>query len=195
MESTRGIWVAMVLGLALTACSTGANQTRGNPIGQRTDVFQEVVEPGEVPPEDADLIIKASVKTHLAGRYLIEPKGTHHGDKTYPFLLNVDGQSIVWEVDGHVEEAPAYNELGKRNPERGEGMRYSLIRRMRLKPGAHRIHFELPGEGRSKDVVVDMAAGRVHVLEFRPVYNRYRLKGEIFDRGVARIEAISGQGS
>ena len=178
----------MVLGLALVGCGVTAREIRAKSLSERTDVFREVKEEGAPPNGFVDVVIKASIKTHLEGYYLLEPD-TRHGKPEYPFVLNIDGQAVTWEVAGQVEDSPKYDEKGRRNPEGGNGMRYVLIKELQLKPGLHKIFFALPGENKSVEVTVTLNENELSVLEFEPIYYRYDGR-PTFEKGVSRFEVF-----
>lgn len=94
----------------------------------------------------ADLVIKASIKTHLESYYILESKESLHGKSGYSFVINIDGQAVTWKVDGQKDTVPPYDAKGKisTNPEAGEGVKYSLEKRVRLAACSHRIFFGIP---------------------------------------------------
>ncbi|MBZ0155662.1 MAG: hypothetical protein K8I29_05530 [Alphaproteobacteria bacterium] len=154
-------------------------------------MFIEAQDSGSSPQGVVEVMLKAEIKTHLKDHYLLEKAGTYHGEPRYPMLVNIDGQAATWEVEGKKESAPNYIDKSvKRNPERGEGMKYSLSKRIWLSPGSHRVFFGLPGDRVSKEVVITVEEGKPSVLEFKPVYRRYRTQGSIFTRGVSRLKAF-----
>ncbi len=178
----------MVLGLALVGCGVTAREIRAKSLSERTDVFSEIKEDERVPHGFAELVIRASVKSHLEGFYLLEPQ-TLHGKPEYPFILNIDGQAVTWEVPGQVENSPKYDEKGRKNPEGGKGMRYVLTKKLQLKPGLHKIFFALLGENKSVEVTVTLNENELSVLEFKPIYYRYDGR-PTFERGVSRFEVL-----
>ena len=110
------------------------------------------------------------------------------GRRRYPFVVNVDGQAALWEIGGQKEETPRYTKDGEKDPEGGDGIRYTLVKRIRLKPGEHRVFFGLPGERSFKELTVTLTGKEIRTIELKPVYNRYRYEGPRFERGVAKIE-------
>ena len=173
--------------IALGGCAT-TQQIKIKSQSERTDVFQEVRK--DAPPSEGftDLTIRASIKTHLKGFFPIELGDTRHGERDYPFLINVDGQAAIWKVDGQRERIRT--ESGKeKNPEKGEGMRYILEKRIRLAPGVHSVFFSLPSEGFATEMKVILDAGTPNRLEFRPVYRTLRRFEENFINGIRRCEA------
>ena len=182
------IWMLlMVLGLALIGCGVTARGIRAKSFSERTDVFSEIKEDERVPQGFVELVIRASVKSHLEGFYLLEQQ-TLHGKPEYPFVLNIDGQAVTWEVAGQVEDSPKYDEKGRKNPEGGQGMRYVLIKKLQLKSGLHEIFFALPGENKTVETTITLNEKELSILEFKPIY--YRYGGPTFERGVSRLEVF-----
>src|SRR3989304_1757605 len=178
----------ILLGIVFAGCGTTAKEIRAKSRSERADVFREVKEEGAPPNGFVDVVIKASIKTHLEGYYLLEPD-TRHGKPEYPFVLNIDGQAVTWEVAGQVEDSPKYDEKGGKMPEGGKGMRYVLIKKLQLKPGLHKIFFALLGENKSVEVTVTLNENELSVLELEPIYYRYDGR-PTFERGVSRFEVF-----
>lgn len=164
--------VLFVLIGALAGCGLATKELRLKSQSEKTDVFYEVMEEGISTKGFADLIIKTSIKTHLEGYYFMEPENTFHGRQGYPLLINIDGQAMTWKLKGQKELTP--NEKGNPNPEEGEGMRYTLNKRIRLAPGRHKIFFGLPGEKIYKEINLALKESSVNVLEFKPGYRTVR---------------------
>jgi hypothetical protein len=164
--------------------------------GARADVFEEVGEKDTVPREYALLEIRASIKTHTEGFYLLESRDSLHGKKGYPFVLNIDGQAVVWKVDGREESIPIHFEKGGRNPEGGTGVKYEIRKKIRLAAGSHRVFFGLPAEDYYREFDVALTAGRTYALTFEPNYKE-RIPGlqripniRSFTNGLDRYEKV-----
>ena len=164
--------VLAVLGITLVGCGTAAKQIQMKSQGERMDVFSEVKDESAPPKGFVDLIIKASIKTHLESYYILESKESLHRKQGYPYVFNLDGQAVIWRVEGQKEVTPAYDENGKRIPEGGEGMRYILEKKIRLAAGAHKIFFGLPEEDYFEEIEITLKEGKLHALEFKPVYRK-----------------------
>ena len=177
----------LVFASAALGCGLTAREIKIKSQSERTDVFREVNE--ETPPTkgSVDLIIKASVKTHVEGHYFFEPEQTFHGQPDYPFLINIDGQAVVWRVVGGKETTPVYDDQGRRDLEGGEGIRYILNKRLRLSPGPHHLIFGLPGEDFLREVNLTLIGNEVQVIEFKPVYRAKR-----GDSGRGFLNGVSG---
>ena len=66
------------------------------------EVKEEVLPPAGY----VDLVVRASIKTHLERYYFYESQKTFHGQPGYPFLINIDGQANIWKMDGQDECHP-----------------------------------------------------------------------------------------
>lgn len=172
MRRTAVLLVVSVAGAILAGCVTTSQFMKARSQGARADVFEEVGEKDTVPREYALLEIRASIKTHTEGFYLLESRDSLHGKKGYPFVLNIDGQAVVWKVDGREETIPIHFEKGGRNPEGGTGVRYAIRKRIRLAAGSHRLYFGLPAEDYYREFKVTLTAGGTYALTFEPVYKQ-----------------------
>lgn len=136
-----------------------------------------------------DLILRLSIKTHPSNYYLLESNASLHGKPGYPFIVTIDGQSIVWREDGQIEKTPEYDAKGIRTPEGGDGRRYVFERRLRLGPGNHRIEVALPEEPYAYATNVTLEQRSTpYLLEFKPVYRRSTQHRPSFLHGLARLE-------
>jgi len=174
MRRTAVVLVASVAGVLLAGCMTTSQFMKARSQGARSDVFEEVGEKDTVPREYALLEIRASIKTHTEGFYLLESRDSLHGKKGYPFVLNIDGQAVVWKVDGREESIPIHFEKGGRNPEGGAGVRYEIRKKIRLAAGAHRVFFGLPAEDYYREFDVTLKEGKTYNLTFETVYKKQR---------------------
>ncbi|MFA5180466.1 MAG: hypothetical protein WC405_04040 [Syntrophales bacterium] len=160
----------------------------------RSGIFNEIKDGDPIPKGFASMTIKATIKTHAEGYYLGESKGSVHWKDGYPFLFNIDGQAIVWKVDGSKETKPLYDKDGKRSrdPEAGEGMKYVLEKKIKLPGGMHNIFFGLPEEQSFAKLNVNLEQEHEYLLEFRPVYNKKKVPTGI---SPASIKVTSGVAS
>jgi hypothetical protein len=151
-------------------------------------VFMEVTN-GVIEPGKADVIVSLSIKTHLAGFYLLEPGGSLHGKPGYPLIFTIDGQAVVWREDGHTEVTPQYGEDGRPTPEGGEGRRYVFQKRLRLAPGRHTVEVDLPQERYACAFEMTVEAGKeAYFLELVPSYLTLHARRPTFLHGVGRID-------
>ena len=166
------VYVAMFIALYLTGCGATVKEIQMKSQSERTGVFREAKAGEPVQKGFVDMVIKASIKTHAEGHYPLEPTEQFHGNPDYPFLMNIDGQAVIWKVNGSLDDTPFYEEQGKRrtDPEAGKGLKYLLDKKIRIAAGPHRIFFGLVAEGFSREFEVTLKGGELYVLELKPVY-------------------------
>ncbi len=171
--------VILVLAVSFVGCTTATKkEITIKSQSERTDVFQEMTAEAMPLPGFSDLAVKASLKTPL-------DKQTEEA-----FLVNIDGQSVTWNIMGRKEKAPEYDEKDQPNPERGEGMKYVLTKNLRLSPGPHKIFLALPAENVFKEVSITLKAGEAAALEFKPVYRTPRHPMQHFTEGIIFFEVF-----
>ncbi len=177
LRSMSWLFILMPLMIlaALTGCGTAAKEIQMRAQSDRTGVFTEVNEATLPVQGFATLTIKASIKTHLVGYYALESRDSIHGKSGYPFLINIDGQAETWTVEGKKESLPLYDKNGNasHDSDAGEGMKYVLDKKIRLRAGTHKVFFGLPADDYFKEVEITLKAGDSSILEFKPVY-RYK---------------------
>jgi len=174
---------ALVLcGIILLGCTASSKEIRLKSRSERKDVFSESAkEP--IPSGMAELRIRTSIKTKLERQFLPGPsKGIPAPG--YPFLINIDGQAATWRVGGQRERN------GKTRPERGEGLRYILERKLTLSAGLHKIFFGLPEEDYFVQIEATLKDGELHFLEFEPLYGECWTRHQSFRHGVSRLEIV-----
>jgi hypothetical protein len=154
----------------LVGCGLTSREIWNRSLSERTDVFEEVTEGRPLPAGYVELVVRASIKTHLERYYFFESQETFHGQPGYPFLINIDGQANIWKIDGQNESTPKYDQHGRRDVEGGEGRKYTLNQRIRLRPGPHKLFFGLPGEDYFIETDLLLVEGRMNILEFKPIY-------------------------
>lgn len=165
---------ALVVALLILVANCGAarEQIRTQSLTEREGVFQEVTTTDGPPPGFADVVLKASLKTHLPGEYLLEFWSSPHGGPFYHFTVNVDGQAVTWKVPGQRENLPVVKD--RDSQDEGDGMRYTLTKKIRLRAGPHQIFLGVREKNTAKTVIVDLREGASASLEFRPIYTRYK---------------------
>lgn len=166
---------ALVVALLILAANCGAarEQIRTQSLTEREGVFQEVTTTDGPPPGFADMVLKASLKTHLSGEgHLLESRNSPHGGPVYRFILNIDGQAVTWDAPGQREKIPVVGD--RHSQDEGDGIKYALEKRIRLRAGMHRIFFGVSEENYAKTVTVNLQEGKSYNLEFRPIYPRYK---------------------
>ena len=184
--------IVLIFLAALIGCNASAKKIAAKSLSEKTDVFTEVTDAGVPPQGFADVVIRAAIKTHQEGHYLLERRHSPHGKPVYRFLFNIDGQAAVWKVAGKKEELPASDEQGKtsRNPEAGSGIKYVLEKKLRLRPGSNKISFGLPADKYFLETSVTTTEGETAVLEFKPVYRYKTIPTRIptFLKGISHYE-------
>jgi len=182
------IGIALLIGLG--GCGGAVKHITAESQSMRMDVFTEVKD--QRPPQEGtvDLTIKASIKTPPVGYYLLESSPSREKKEGYPFELNIDGQEMVWKMEGRSEVTPRWDENGKIIPEGGEGIRYVLDKKIRLRPGFHHVVFGLPEENYFTEVKVSLREGEPHTLEFQPLYVMGRKHHRSFYHGIKSYDAF-----
>ena len=109
-------WALLLAFVVLAAnCGAAREQIRTQSKTEREGVFQEVTTADGPPPGFADVVIKASLKTHLSGEgTLLESGNSPHGGPFYHFVVNIDGQAVTWKVPGQRENLPVVR--GRHSP-------------------------------------------------------------------------------
>ena len=194
MNKILSVVFMLVLTGMLVGCGATASKIGRLTQSQHLEVFSEISGSGEVPPGFVDLILRANIKTHVEGYYAFESKDSLHGKPGYPFLLNIDGQAVVWRVEGERETTPLYDERGKisNNPEAGDGVRYVLEKTIRLAVGTRVLFLGLPEENYYTKADVTLKPGETYVLEFKPRYRYKTLPTRIptFLKGLDEYEIV-----
>jgi hypothetical protein len=193
MKNSLHVLIVISVVAILAGCGATTREITRMSQSERTDVFTEIVSEGPIPAGYADMVIRASLKTPLAGYYPLESKRTSHGKEIYPFLVNIDGQAVLWQVEGRKNLLPEYVD-GKtsRDPEAGEGMKYVLEKKIRLALGSHKVFFGLPDELYYTTVDISLRSGGLCVLELKPVYRYKTVPTRIpsFLKGVDTFEVM-----
>jgi len=166
-------WAFLLAFVVLAAnCGAAREQIRTQSKTLCEGIFCEVNTPDGPPPGYADVVIKASLKTPLPGEYRLESGSSPHGGPFYHFTVNVDGQAVTWKVPGQRENLPVVK--GQDSPDEGDGMRYTLEKKIRLRAGTHQIFLGVREKNTAKTVIVDLREGALSTLEFRPISPRYK---------------------
>jgi hypothetical protein len=193
MKNPLHVLIVISVVAILAGCGATTREITRMSQSERTDVFTEIVSEGPIPAGYADMVIRASLKTPLAGYYPLESKRTSHGKEIYPFLVNIDGQAVLWQVEGRKNLLPEYVD-GKtsRDPEAGEGMKYVLEKKVRLASGSHKVFFGLPDELYYTTVDISLRSGGLSILELKPVYRYKTVPTRIpsFLKGVDTFEVM-----
>ncbi|MCE5201708.1 MAG: hypothetical protein LLF78_04275 [Synergistaceae bacterium] len=181
----------VLTGLLLAGCAAGQLNTHNHDSQVSRDTFVEAIAEA-VPAGFGYLVIQTSIKTHPEGFYPMESSASHHGADHYPFVVTVGQQSVTWSVEGAQADTPKYAPDGStpKDPEAGPGMRYSLDKRLRLKPGIYDVRIELPDDNAISVAKVTIREGRTAVVEFKPLYKMKNLPFRMpsYLKGVSSLE-------
>jgi len=191
LKIIAGVFIC-VMSLALIGCGTTAKTIKQKIQNERVGVFTEIKNV-ETPAQGfAVLTVKATIKTHLAGYYLLESKDSIHGKSGYPFLINIDGQAATWTFVGQKESVSPYDQDGKtsHDPDAGEGIKYILEKKRQLRSGTHKVFIGLSADNYFKEVEITFKEGYAARLEFKPVYNHKSSPHRIptFKKGIKEYE-------
>ena len=189
MKNMVHLVLTLSLAVCLANCGAAREQIRTQSISEREGVFQEVATADGPPSGFADVVVKASLKTHLSGEgALLESGDSPHGGPFYRFVVNIDGQAVTWEVKGVRENSPIVN--GLHFPVEGEGMRYVLEKKVRLHAGAYSIFFGVPEENYTETMTVNLQEGKSYTLKFQPIYPRYKWGHPASQLGLLGFNAV-----
>ncbi|HEY3275049.1 MAG TPA: hypothetical protein VGJ94_00385 [Syntrophorhabdaceae bacterium] len=166
---------------ALAACQ---ETTKPVTASMEAQVFSEVTD-ASVPSEGmACLTLRSSVKIPTPEHYVLHRIEKPSLEGGFPFELEVDGQEILWKVEGAPGVDPVYGPQG-RIAEGGVGMRYVLEKTIGLAEGPHHLVFGVPYDDFYMEVNVFLEGGETHTLEFQPVYAMGRKGYRTFFRGIS----------
>jgi hypothetical protein len=193
MNTHANLMILIAVGIILVGCGAASKEIARMSQSARTDVFAEVPAEETVLAGFGNLVMRASLKTPLAGYYCLESKRSAQGKAIYSFLINIDGQAVLWQVEGQKHLLPEYVD-GKtsRDPEAGEGMKYVLEKKIQLAAGYHKVFFGLPDEPYYTTADISVKSGGLYVLEFKPDYKYKTSPTRIptFLRGVKKFEVM-----
>jgi hypothetical protein len=152
---------------------------------EKASSFEEIHEKdSQLPAGYSELVIKASIKIPKKEHFLIKTRPPRDENSQYPFVLNINGQGVLWTVNCTLDKQETYID-NKRNPEGGEGLMCRLEKRLRLKSGSYKVYLGLPEEEFETEVAISLAEGSSNVLEFKPIYQRHRISHITFRNGIS----------
>jgi hypothetical protein len=151
--------------------------------------FEEINgEDKQLPEGYSELLIKAWIKIPQKEFYLIKRKPPRDENSQYPFVLNINGQGVLWTVNCTLDKQMTYINH-KRNPEGGEGLICRLEKKIRLRSGSYKIYLGLQEEEFETEVGISLADGSSNVLEFKPIYwRRPRSNQRTFWNGISSFD-------
>jgi hypothetical protein len=192
MKKPFSVVIVITVISILASCGAMTKEIARMSQSERADVFVEISE-GPAPADYADIVIRASIKTPLAGYYALESKGSTRGKDVCLVLVNIDGQAVLWKVDGQKHILPEYVDgQTSRDPEAGEGMRYMLEKKVRLSAGSHKFFFGLPDEPYFMTADISVRSRGLYSLELKPDYRYKTVPTRIptFLNGVDKFEVL-----
>ncbi|MGZ3534686.1 MAG: hypothetical protein ACXU9K_05630 [Thermodesulfobacteriota bacterium] len=170
MGRTR-YWVPLLITLAFFGCAHVTRERIMRRASEGASSFEEINEEDKQLPDGySELLIKAWIKIPIKETYLFKKKPPRKENSEYPFVLNINGQGMLWAVNCTFDEQGFYAYYNKTNPEGGNGLMCRLKKRIRLKSGSYRVYFGLPEEEFETEVAISLANGSSNVLEFKPIY-------------------------
>lgn len=181
-------WIPLLAFVVLAAnCGAAREQIRTQSKTVCEGIFCEVNTPDGLPPGYADVVIKASLKTHLPEEGPLLAFGCLHGSEFYHFVINIDGQAVTWKVPGQQETVAVTK--GRHSPDEGSGMKYALEKKIWLRAGTHRVFLGVTEENYAKTATVNLQEGKSYDLEFQPIYPRYKQGHPSFRLGFLGFKA------
>ena len=169
MERTRYL-VVLLITLVFIGCAHVTREHIMQKASGGGSSFEEINEEDKQLPDGySELLIKAWIKIPEEETYLINKKPPRKKISEYPFVLNINGQGVLWAVNCTFD-GQSFHTYYERNPEGGNGLMCRLKKRIRLKSGSCRVYFGLPEEEFETEVAISLADGSSNLLEFKPIY-------------------------
>ena len=176
------LFVGIALLIGLGGCGSSVKRITAESQSIKTDVFTEIKDEQPPPEGTINLTTRASIKMPPEGYYILESHS--YVKEGYSFLFNIDGQAVIWKIEEKSEITPRWNENGRIISEGGQGIRYVLDKKIRLRPGSHHLFFGLPEEKYYTEFEFFLREGEPHTLEFRPLYAMSRKGVRSFYHGI-----------
>jgi len=176
--------------LLFGGCATSTavkEQIQKKAVGQAA-VFEEIKDGTSIDGFSV-LTIRVTMKTVKEGFYPLESGSALHGKPEYPIVFNIGGQGVVWMAKGMPDIQPSHID-DKRNPEGGEGIKYTLEKKIMLKPVSYRVYVGLTEEKLQKEVDIVVSRESANILEFKPVYKRDKGWGPRFYKGLSDFDVF-----
>jgi hypothetical protein len=182
------ISAVLLMGTMLAGCAGNAEIVKRAESSLREDVGK-IISTAKPPEKSfADLTIRASLKTHLAGIFPL--REDLHGTADYQLLVNMDGQPLKFSGNCFAEDTSSPS---NRNPEAGMGTRCRFQSHVRVKAGSHRIIVALPYDKVAVEREITLEDSTDNLLEVTPTYYPDRRPNGPGKGGAASFkEGISG---
>ncbi|MGD0919033.1 MAG: hypothetical protein ABSB22_21520 [Thermodesulfobacteriota bacterium] len=186
-EMTRYLAVLLTT-LVFFGCAHVTREGIMQRVSEKASSFEEINEKDNQLPEGySELVIKASIKIPQKEFYLIKTRPPRDENSQYPFVLDINGQGVLWMVNCILDEQRIHI-CSKRNPEGGEGLICRLEKRIRLRSGSYKVYLGLPEEEFETEVSISLTDGSSNVLEFKPIYWRSGDKRRTFWSGISDFD-------
>ena len=158
MHTERTRYLAVLLTtLVFFGCAHVTREQIMQKASEEASSFEEINEKDSQLPEGySELLIKASIKIPQKEFYLIKTRPPRNENSQYPFVLNINGQGVLWMVNCALDKQRTYVN-NKRNPEGGEGLICRLEKRIRLRSGSYEVYLGLPEEEFETEVAISLA--------------------------------------
>jgi hypothetical protein len=187
METTR-FRVALLIVLALFGCAHVTRERIMQRASEKAFSFEEINEKeSQISEGYSELLIKASIKIPQEETYVIKTRPPRDENSQYPFVININGQGVLWMVNCTLDKQTTYIKH-KRNPEGGEGLMCRLEKRIRLKSGFYKVYLGLPEEEFETAVAISLPDSSSNVLEFKPIYRWNRIYHLMFWNGISSYD-------
>ena len=189
MKNMVHLFLTLFLAIFFANCGASREQIHTQSKTLCEGIFCEVNTSDGPPPGYADVVIKASLKTHLPGEgTLLEFGNCLHGREFYQFVINIDGQAVTWKVPGQRESISLVR--GQHSQDEGDGMKYALEKKIWLRAGTHRVFLGVTESNSTETVTVNLQEGKSYTLEFRPIYTRPKAGHPSFRNGFLGFNAV-----
>lgn len=187
MERTSCL-AALLTTLFFFGCAHVTQEQIMQKASEEASSFEEINEKDNQLPEGySELLIKASIKIPLKEFYLIKKRPPRHEHSQYSFVLNINGQGVLWTVNCTLDEQRMYV-YNRRNPEGGEGLICRLEKRIRLRAGSYKVYLGLPEEKFETAVAISLVGGSSNVIEFKPIYWQFGDNLRTFWSGISNFD-------
>jgi hypothetical protein len=120
-ERTRYL-VVLLTTLVFFGCTHVTREGIMQKASEKASYFKEINgKDSQLPEGYSELLIKAWIKIPEKEIYLIKTRPPRDENSQYPFVLNINGQGVLWMVNCTLDKQRTYVH-NKRNPEGGEGL-------------------------------------------------------------------------
>jgi hypothetical protein len=158
-------------------CQTLSQIIENKSLSTHNDVFTEFNQDDLILTGDTVLNVNLSIKRDEPEKYSDIETG-RLTKSTFPVVLNIDGQAIVWDATGRLENSELKNDKDLNADETGKGIKYSLSKKVKLKTGRHKVFLAAPSVDFAKEFTVTLSGQRDNTLSFRPQYGHRQCENQ-----------------